>query len=134
MKNTGAKKTQIGKIIIPAHTNPWKHEKRVAQILANAGYRVEFIPETTTKTPDIYLNRTMYEIKSPTGSKIAAVQRNLTRALAKCQNIILDSYRLKIRDEQVLRELIKRRRAGKGLKKLLFINKNGEIIDIEKLL
>ena len=125
---------KIGKVIIPADAKPWAHEKRVAQILANAGYRVEFIPEATTKTPDIYLNRTMYELKSPTGSKVAAVQRNLTRALAKCPNIILDSSRLKIRDEQVKKELIKRRRAGKGLKKLLFINKNGEIIDIETLL
>lgn len=106
----------------------------MAKILALAGYRVEFIPEATIKTPDIYLGRTAYEIKSPISDKINAVERNLTRALAKCQNIIFDSSRMKVRDDQIMRELIRRRREGKGLKKLLFINKRGMIIDIEALI
>ena len=123
--------SKLGRIIIPADVNPWPHERRVAKILALAGHRVEFIPETKIKTPDIYLDYTMYEIKSPVSNKMDAVERNIARVLTKCPNIIFDSSRMKVRDDQIMRELIKRRQVGKGIKKLLFINKRGIIIDIE---
>ena len=128
------KNVKRGRIVTPADANPWPHEKRVARILALAGHYVEFIPETNIKTPDIYLERTIFEIKSPISNKIDAVERNITRALAKSSNIIFDSSRMKVRDDQIMRELIKRRRVGKGLKKLLFINKRGMIIDINALI
>ena len=123
-----------GKVVTPANANPWPHEERVAKILALAGYRVEFIPELNIKTPDIYLGRTMYEIKSPVSDKVDAVERNITRALAKCPNVIFDGSRMKVRDDQIMKELIKRRKQGKGLRKLLFINKRGMLIDIETLI
>lgn len=123
-----------GKIIIPAKCNPWPHERRVAQLLALNGKEVEFIPESNIKTPDFYINRTMYEIKSPISNKVDAVERNLTRALSKSPNIVFDSSRMKVRDNQVLCELIKRKRAGKGIKRVLFINKKGKIIDIDSLI
>ena len=119
--------------MIPSDASPWPHEKRVARILVLAGHYVEFIPETTIKTPDIYLERTVYEIKSPTSNKLDAVERNLTRALEKCPNVIFDSSRMKVRDNQIRKELVKRRKAGKGLKKLIFITKQDEIVDIEEL-
>ena len=34
-----------GKIIVPAGVRPWPHELRVAEVLAAAGHRVEFLPE-----------------------------------------------------------------------------------------
>lgn len=122
---------QRGKVVIPAGVSPWPHEEKVAKILASTGYVVEFIPETTIKTPDVYLGHTAYEIKSPVSNKTNAVERNLTRALAKCPNVIFDSSRMKVRDDQILHELIRRRGEGKGLRKLLFVNKRGEVIDIE---
>lgn len=76
----------------------------------------------------------MYEIKSPISNKVDAVERNITRALMKCPNIIFDSSRMKVRDDQIMKELVKRRKLGKGLRKLLFINKRGMIIDIESLI
>ena len=128
------KNMRRGRVVTPADANPWPHEKRVAKILALAGYYVEFIPETSVKTPDIYLGRTVYEIKSPISDKVDAIERNITRALKKCPNIVFDSSRMKARDDQAMRELIKRRRVGKGLKKLLFINKRGMIVDIDVLI
>lgn len=125
---------KIGKITIPADTNPWPHELRIAKILAAAGYYIEFIPETNVKTPDIYIGHTAYEIKSPISDKNDAIERNISRALKKCQNIIFDSSRIKIRDSQVQKELIKIRQRGKGLKKILFITKQGQIIDVETLI
>lgn len=127
-------KRQKGRVVTPADANPWPHEKRVAKILALAGHYVEFIPETSIKTPDIYIENTIYEIKSPISDKIKAVERNLERALEKSPNIVFDSSRMKIRDDQIMRELVKRRKEGKGLKKLLFVNKRGMIIDIEALI
>ena len=73
-----------GMVIIPANTDPWPHEQRVAKILALAGYCVEFIPEANLKTPDIYLNRTMFEIKSPITDNPKKIIRNVKRALEKC--------------------------------------------------
>ena len=128
-------KKKIGKVIIPADANPWPHEKRIATILAKAGHVVEFIPETNIKTPDIYVDRTIYEMKSPISDKVDAVERNITRALAKSPNVIFDSSRMRnLRDIQIIRELIKLRKAGKGLRKLLLINKQEEIVDIERLI
>ena len=123
-----------GRVVTPADANPWPHEKQVARILALAGHYVEFIPETSIKTPDIYLERTAFEIKSPISNKIKAVERNITRALEKSPNVIFDSSRMKVRDDQIMRELIKRRKTGKGLERLLFINKRGMIIDIDVLI
>lgn len=131
MKN---KKIKRGRVVTPADANPWPHEKQVARILALAGHYVEFIPETNIKTPDIYLEQTIFEIKSPISNKLDAVERNITRALEKSPNVIFDGSRMKVRDGQIMRELVKRRKAGKGLKKLLFINKRGMIIDIDALI
>ena len=59
------KKSERGKVIIPANANPWPHEVRVAKILALAGHTVEFIPEGQMSTADILLDGIVYEIKSP---------------------------------------------------------------------
>ena len=134
MRKMENKKIKRGRVVTPADANPWPHEKQVARILALAGHYVEFIPETNIKTPDIYLEQTIFEIKSPISNKLDAVERNITRALEKSPNVIFDGSRMKVRDGQIMRELVKRRKAGKGLKKLLFINKRGMIIDIDALI
>ena len=95
---------QKGRVVIPADANPWPHEVQVAKILALAGYSVEFIPEANLKTPDIYLNGTMYEIKSP-------ITNNP-------------------RDDAIQRTLKNKVKDLSGLKKLIFINKRGQIVDI----
>ena len=134
MQEMNDKDMKRGRVVTPADANPWPHEKQVAKIVALAGHYVEFIPEANIKTPDIYLERTIFEIKSPISNKIGAVERNITRALEKSPNVIFDSSRMKVRDDQIMRELIKRRKAGKGLKKLLFVTKRGMIIDIDALI
>ena len=80
------------------------------------------------------MGRTVFEIKSPLSNKPKAVERNVVRALEKCPNVIFDSSRMKVRDSQILRELIKCYQRGKGIRKLLFVNKRGIVIDIEKLI
>ena len=126
--------TQKGKVVIPADANPWPHEQRVAKILALAGHAVEFIPVTNLKTPDIYLDNTVFEIKSPITDNPKKIIRNVKRALEKCQNVIIDSSRVKgLRDDAIQRSLKNKKKDLPGLKKLLFINKHGQIIDITNL-
>ena len=123
-----------GRVVTPADANPWPHEQRVAKILALAGHYVEFIPEANLKTPDIYLDNTMYEIKSPITDNPKKIIRNMKRALEKCPNVIIDSARVKgLRDDVIQRSLKNKVNDLPGLKKLLFINKRGQIVDIMAL-
>lgn len=125
---------QKGRVITPADANPWPHEQRVAKILALAGHSVEFIPETNLKTPDIYLDGTMYEIKSPITDNSKKIVRNVKRAMEKCPNVIIDSSRVKgLRDDAIQRTLKNKVNDLPGLKKLILINKRGQIIDITVL-
>ena len=120
-----------GRVIIPADANPWPHEVQVAKILALAGHSIEFIPEANLKTPDIYLDGTMYEIKSPITNNPKKITRNVKRALEKCPNVIIDSSRVKgLRDDAIQRTLKNKVKDLSGLKKLIFVNKRGQIIDI----
>ena len=123
-----------GRIVTPADANPWPHEQRVAKILALAGHSIEFIPEAGLKTPDIYLDNTMYEIKSPITDNPKKIIRNVKRALEQSPNVIIDSSRVKgLRDNEIQRLLKNKVQDLPGLKKLIFINKRGQIIDIMAL-
>ena len=122
---------KYGKIIIPANANPWVHEQRVAKILALAGHSVEFIPETNIRTPDIYLDGTQFEIKSPITNNPKKIIRNVKRALEKCPNVIIDSSRIKgINDREIQRTLTSKAKDLPTLKKLIFITRKGIVIDI----
>ena len=127
-------KDSKGKVVIPANVNPWPHEQRVAKILALAGHYVEFIPEANLKTPDIYLDKTMYEIKSPITDNPKKIFRNVKRAMEQSPNVIIDSSRVRgLRDDTIQKLLKNKVKDLPGLKKLIFINKRGQIIDIMAL-
>ncbi len=120
-----------GRVVTPADANPWPHEQKVAKILALAGHYVEFIPESNIKTPDIYLDATMYEIKSPITNDPKKIIRNVKRALEKCPNVIIDSSRVKVLSDYIVQRTLKNKiKDLPKLKNLLFINKRGQIIDI----
>lgn len=124
-------KQKFGKIIIPASANPWPHEINTALALSHAGYSVEFIPETNIKTPDIYLRKTPFEIKSPVTNDPKKIIRNVKRALEKCPNVIIDSSRIKsLGDKNIERMLACKAKDLPKLKRLLFIDKHGCVIDI----
>ena len=127
---------KIGKVIIPANTNPWPHEKRVARILAKAGYVVEFIPEGVTGTADVYLNKTAYEIKSPRSNKTNTIEHRIKDAInnQSC-NLIIDSSRIKgMTDYNLKIWLINKCREQRQIKKMLLIDKRGNVIDIKALI
>ena len=105
---------------------------RVAEILALAGHRVEFLPESIHKTPDIRLDGIEFEIKSPITNKTEKIERNIKRALKQSDNIIIDSSRIRNYQEQrILGYLTQKARTQKQIHRLIFITKNGQIIDIK---
>ena len=127
-----SKKKSQGRIIIPAGVTPWPHEMRVARILVAAGHTVEFLPERNSKTADILLDGTVYEIKSPRSDKSRRWEENVKYALKQSNKIIFDSSRIKDKqDENVYHFLISVSKRYKSIKKLIFITKRGKTIDIK---
>ncbi len=122
----------IGGTYIPAGRKPWPHELRVAGILANAGYRVEFIPESNSKTPDISMGGVKYEIKSPLTISTNTLEHLLKRALRQSPNIIVDTSRMrKNHDDKVKLFLSNQARMRRQIRRLIMISKSGQIIDIK---
>lgn len=123
-----------GKVVVPANANPWPHELRVAKILALAGYAVEFIPETNTKTTDILLDGIEFEIKSPKSANANSLEHILKKAVKQSCNIIIDTSRMKnVRDDNTRRFLVNQVRIRKQINNLIMITKQGQIIDISAL-
>lgn len=125
-----------GNVITPATANPWPHERRIAKILALAGHAVEFIPEGNIGTADIYLDGIEFEIKSPKTSNTNTIEHRLKDAIRNQScNIIIDSSRLKGMPDYALQKwLIGRCRVQPQIKRMLFINKRSQIIDIKALI
>lgn len=127
-----------GEIRIPAGINVWKHELNTANALAETGYVVEFLPTKDikdTKSPDILMNSEKWELKAPKTDKLSAIERNLKRATKQSNNIVIDSHRLrKIHDSTVQAFLLQKFNQQKTIKKLFFVNRKRQVIDISKLI
>ena len=127
-----------GSIIIPAELDVWEHELRTAQVFARYGYVVQFLVVSQAyraKTADVLIDGEAYEIKAPRTDKLSAVERNLKRAARQSSNIIIDSRRMsKIHDATIQKFLAQKLKQQKTIKKLLFVNRKHQIIDISILI
>ena len=127
-----------GEIRIPAGVNIWQHELSTANALAQAGYIVEFLSTKDikdTKSPDILMDGERWELKAPKTNKLSAIERNLKRATKQSSNIVIDSHRLrKIHDSTVQAFLMQKLKQQKTIKKLLFVNRKHQVLDIGKLI
>lgn len=71
-----------------------------------------------------------WEIKSPKTDKLSTIERNLKKATKQSGNVILDSCRLdKLHDTT-----IQKFKQQKAIKRLIFINKKREAVDISTLM
>ena len=126
---------KIGKITRPADVNIWSHEEKTALSLAYAGYNVEFIRISNVeykRNADAYLNGEKWEFKAPRSALLAAVERNLVKGVRQSDKIVFDSRRMKhIPDATIQRELTVKSHANKSIKRVLFVNRKGEVIDIK---
>ena len=123
-KKAGVITKEIGAIIEP-------HEAVAADALALAGLSVHFIaPRNTymTKTPDIFMSGAEWEIKSPTGGDKTTVRNILNKAKKQSRNIVLDTMRTNMQDDQIIVHLTTYLRVHPSIKKMLVIKKTREIV------
>lgn len=120
-----------GRIEIPIGMRPWPQEMRVAEILASRVHEVEFLVKGTVKTADILLDGVEFEIKSPKTDKANSLEHIIKSALEQSPNIIIDISRMRRANNiQIRRFLVTQARVRKRIKKMLFITKDGQVIDI----
>ena len=127
-----------GEVRIPAGLVVWKHELNTARALVSAGHTVEFLATKRTKhakSPDILMMGVQWEMKSPLAGKLSAVERNLKRAYRQSINIVFDSCRMgRLPDKSIQKELLKQFILTKNIKRLIFVNRRREVIDISELI
>lgn len=126
-----------GNVFIDGDVNPRPHEIETAKALAKAGYKVRFLPNNAILgTADAYINDTIFEFKSPEGSTVRSIERNLVKALNhQSPNIVISTARMKkIQDRSVQSFLLSRLREGKGLQRIILVTRDERAIDINALL
>ncbi|HEV2403706.1 MAG TPA: hypothetical protein VGS08_05920 [Candidatus Saccharimonadales bacterium] len=124
-----------GKIIIPVgmKPRPRQHEIDAAEILAEYfRANVEFIPTTNRNTPDYLINGVLWELKSPQGTGKNNIQRQLQYASHQSANVIIHAGRSKMHSAKIRREVERQFRIIKSIRRLLFISKDGKIIEIKR--
>ncbi len=127
-----AKRT--GNITIVGNANVWPHEMDTARALALDGRDVEFIDRggRGDGRADVRMDGLIWEMKSPNSDNIKAIERNVKRARIQSENVIIDSRRMKrVPDAAIQRALEKHSREVKGVSRLLFVNRHGNVIVVK---
>ena len=124
-----------GTIIAPRHLNIQPHEIATARSIADYGMDVEFkerIRGKGVKTPDFVAGGVLWEVKSPTSGNIRVVEKRLRQAAHQSRDVIFDSRRMKkLADEQIENEVAKWAKQLHHIRRLLYVNRNGEVIKIK---
>lgn len=124
-----------GHIKAPSNLNILPHEMSTARAIADAGMDVEFIPQThgkRAKSADFVADGVLWEVKSPTSDKIRVVEKHLRAAAHQSHDIIFDCRRMKVPREIVIyREVAKWAVVLTSIRRLLFVNRAGEVIKIK---
>lgn len=111
------------------------HEMDAARAIAASGMNVEFkaqIKGSRIKNADFVAGGVLWEVKSPTSDKLKVVEKRLREALHQSRDIIFDSRRMKhLSDKQIFNEVVKWGNRLKHIRKLLYINRVGEVIKIK---
>lgn len=125
---------RIGKITIVDDANVWPHEMETVRSLVRSGYDVELIDSGGKGggSADIRMGGLLWEMKSPKSGSIKAVERNVKRARIQSENVIIDSRRMKhVPDNAIQKALEKHAQEVKGVSRLLFVNRHGDVIIIK---
>ncbi|SRR6266536_2773663 len=111
---------------------PKEHELSAALILAyHFKADVIFLRPETKKTPDIDVNGTKWEIKSPRGNGKKTIDNNLRAAHRQSRNVVLDLRRAKLHQNKATARINYYLSAGPHkIKHLKIITKTQKIIDI----
>ncbi len=123
-------KHKVLQVVIPTSVNPRpeRFEIEAASIVAEYfGADAKFIARATGKTPDIIVGRIEWEIKSPLGSGKHVIENQVKRASKQSLNVIIDARRCKLHIAKVRSQLKYSVGFRTRLKRVLLINKRGEV-------
>ena len=131
------KKQQTAKVITPAgmKPKPRQHERDAAEILAlHFNTFVEFLPRANGKSADFIIDGVIWELKSPTGTGKHNIKRQLQYAKHQSVNVIIDAGRSKLHKAKIRREVEYQFGIVKSVKRLLFISKDKNVVEIKRWL
>lgn len=121
---------QVRQIIIPTNINPRpeRFEIEAASIVAEyLQADAVFIVRDTAKTPDVRIDGTEWEIKSPLGKGKHVIEDQIKRASRQSLNIVIDARRCKLHIARIRSQLKYTVGFRKHLKRVLLINKHEEV-------
>lgn len=113
---------------------PEKHEFETAKLLADLGKDIVFIRPSAmpnTHRPDILMDGQEWEIKCPEGGGKRTIESILRKAITQSHFIIVDLRWIKLTEKQCLSQLELNFRTKPGIKKLIVIKKNREIVEFK---
>lgn len=124
-----------GQIIIEHGANPKPHEIRTAQSIAATGRTITLVAKCEidgVRTADALIDGVPWEMKAPESGNMSAIQKNIRKAIKQSRCVIFDARRMKsVPGYAIEREVRKQASEFKSLKRLLFVNKLGEVIEIK---
>lgn len=110
---------------------PKEHELSAAMILANH-YKTDvvFLRPQTNRTPDIDLNGTKWEVKSPLGDGKKTIENNFRNARGQSRNVVLDLRRIKMHQSKADARIHSFLSKPHRFNKVLVITKGKKVIEI----
>ncbi len=112
-----------------------EHEYKTVKLLLEQGYDVELIPPSRIKNlrmPDITLQGLAWEMKAPTGEGKKTIKNIVQNASHQAENIIIDLRRIKLAEEQAIKEIRHYYELSRRIRRLKIITKDEKILDFSK--
>ncbi len=122
------------RIIIPTNINPRpeRFEIEAASIIAEyLGADAVFIAREGGKTPDVEINGTEWEIKSPLGRGKHTIETQLRRASKQASHVILDARRCKLHIAKIRHQLRHHGAIKKHILRIVLITKTDSVEEIK---
>ncbi|MDR1014069.1 MAG: hypothetical protein LBL86_03710 [Coriobacteriales bacterium] len=124
------------RVIIPTDISPypWPHEVSAAVILAEHFQAdVEFLKRiVNSRSADVLIKSTIWEIKSPTGKGKRNIQHTLSAALKQSRCIVFDARRSKIHIDRIAGELQKQLAMTASIERLILIRKDKTALELSR--
>ncbi len=111
---------------------PKDHEISAALILANYYFKtdVTFLRPQTNRTPDIDVDGTKWEIKSPLGNGKKTIDNNFRMARKQSRNIVMDLRRIKMHQAKANARIRSFLSTPHHFKRVIVITKSQRIVEI----
>lgn len=125
-----------GKIDYSAlNIEPYPHELAIAELFSQQGKDVIFLKPSNIPgvyVPDIVVDGTEWEMKSPDGKSERTIRRNLHKASTQSRNIIFDLSRIGIPEDKCIKELKEAFNSSNYIRNMIIVTKSKDMIRLKK--